>query len=467
MCWEVLNDEWVSHPTWASEDAVPSAAHKRNAYEEALHKTEEERHEYDYHIEANIRTIALLEPLNARIKEMDELEKAQWKLKPGLGGQSKSIYQRILKKIYGREQGLEVIAALHEAPAMAIPVVLNRLKQKDEEWKKAQREWNKVWREVDAKNFYKSLDHQGVVFKANDKKALAAKTLIAEVEALRQEQNQKQAAAGEATQLAGFERGQYKFSIEDVDCLQDALKLSFSYLDRMTLAAADRDRVESFIRAFVPMFFQFEASEYDATFGELASGASEEDGSEMGDNLSDAGSLPDEDDGRSSTTGRKTRGKNDLRTKLLRQVIEAGEKLGKRAESAALTPSESDNIALNGSSDVAMADTATVQDGVASAEDPVTEDEEVAASRVALQEGEKTWVLMDTAAGEPAVEQRKKTPRRHVFFGNNHYFCFFRMLQVSLNRIAWTALARLTSLPLHVDIVLALENVQRYCLQSL
>ena len=430
MCWEVLNDEWVSHPTWASEDAVPSAAHKRNAYEEALHKTEEERHEYDYHIEANIRTIALLEPLNARIKEMDELEKAQWKLKPGLGGQSKSIYQRILKKIYGREQGLEVIAALHEQPAMAIPVVLARLKQKDEEWKKAQREWNKVWREVDAKNFYKSLDHQGVVFKANDKKALAAKTLIAEVEALRQEQSQKQAAAGEATQLAGFERGQYKFSIEDIDCLQDALKLSFSYLDRMTLAAADRDRVESFIRAFIPTFFQFDPQEYDATFGELANGTSEEDGSELGDGMSDAGSLADDDDRSSTAGGRKGRGKGDLRTKLLRQVVEAGEKRGKRAGSATPAPPETSVEGDNVNGDVVMADGDASVDAAVVAEESVPEDEDVAASRAALQEGEKTWVNVEAAASEAETEPTKKTPRRHVFFGNNHYFCFFRMLQV-------------------------------------
>ena len=439
MCWEVLNDEWVSHPTWASEDAVPSAAHKRNAYEEALHKTEEERHEYDYHVEANIRTIALLEPLNARIKEMDEVEKAQWRLKPGLGGQSKSIYQRILKKIYGREQGLEVIAALHEQPAMAIPVVLARLKQKDEEWKKAQREWNKVWREVDAKNFYKSLDHQGVVFKAADKKALAVKTLLAEVEALRKEQTQKQAASGEPVALSGFERGQYKFAIEDIDCLQDALKLSFSYLDRMTLAAADRNRVEAFIRTFVPLFFQFDAEEYDPTFGELANGQGDED-SEMGDGMSDAGSLPDDDDGRSSATGRRGRGKADLRTKLLRQVVQSGERGGKRAGSATPAPSESGAGSENGGSDVAMGDTHTNGDAMSLSDEKIVEDEDVAASRSAMLEGERTWVAIDPTTQNPpapvdGADVLDKQPQRYTFFGNNHYFCFFRVLQVSRARL--------------------------------
>ncbi len=66
MCKSVLNDEWVSHPTWASED-TGFVAHRKNVYEEALHRSEEERHEYDFHIEAITRTIAMMEPTNAKI----------------------------------------------------------------------------------------------------------------------------------------------------------------------------------------------------------------------------------------------------------------------------------------------------------------------------------------------------------------------------------------------------------------
>ena len=31
---------------------------------------------------------------------------------------------------------------------VAVPVILKRLKQKDNEWRNARREWNKIWREV-------------------------------------------------------------------------------------------------------------------------------------------------------------------------------------------------------------------------------------------------------------------------------------------------------------------------------
>ena len=228
MCWEVLNDEWVSHPTWAAEDAAPFMAHKKNAYEEALHKSEEERHEYDYHIEANLRALALLEPVAAKIAMMDADERANFTLKNGLGGPSKSIYQRIIKKVYGKEMGPEVIKALHENPVVAVPIVHERLKAKDEEWKKAQREWNRVWREQDAKNFYKALDHQGVAFKNTDKKNLAPKSFIAEIEARKREATSLRLA------LKSVRPGpQFTFDFADLEVVKDVIKLLISYLDRV------------------------------------------------------------------------------------------------------------------------------------------------------------------------------------------------------------------------------------------
>lgn len=58
-----------------------------------MHAVEEERYEYDYYIEANLRTISLLEPIINRIQQMQPHEREAFCLKPGLGGQSKSIYQ--------------------------------------------------------------------------------------------------------------------------------------------------------------------------------------------------------------------------------------------------------------------------------------------------------------------------------------------------------------------------------------
>ncbi|KAH9477606.1 Transcriptional regulatory protein SIN3 [Psilocybe cubensis] len=266
MCRSVLNDEWVSHPTWTSEDSG-FISQRKNIYEEALHRSEEERHEYDFHIEAIVRTIAMLEPINNKIAQMNPDDRASFKLKPNLNGTWKAIHQRVIKKIYGREAGLDVIAAMQETPAAAIPVVLQRLKQKEEEWKRAQREWNKVWRDVDARNYAKSLDCQAVMWKVSDKKAITVKAFVNQVETAREEQHAKRAALIDP--LFARTRPRYQLSFEiDVDegILQDVVKLTFSYLDRTQgqLSAVERKRIENFMRVFVPLFFVIGSVEFNA-----------------------------------------------------------------------------------------------------------------------------------------------------------------------------------------------------------
>lgn len=155
LCNAVLNDEWASHPTWASEDSG-FIAHRKNVHEEGLHRIEEERHDYDYNIEACSRTIQLLEPLATQLRRLDDHAQRSFVLPAGLGGQSETIYKRIIMKLYGREKGAEVITTLHERPYQVIPVLLNRLKERLETWKMAQREWEKVWREQTQKMFWRS-----------------------------------------------------------------------------------------------------------------------------------------------------------------------------------------------------------------------------------------------------------------------------------------------------------------------
>jgi paired amphipathic helix protein Sin3a len=59
---EVLNDQWVCHPTWASEDGG-FIAHKKNQFEDALFRCEEERYEFDLNIEINRSVIQRLEAI--------------------------------------------------------------------------------------------------------------------------------------------------------------------------------------------------------------------------------------------------------------------------------------------------------------------------------------------------------------------------------------------------------------------
>ncbi|KAL8276936.1 hypothetical protein RQP46_010664 [Phenoliferia psychrophenolica] len=325
LCWDVLNDEWVSQPSWASDEGF--VAHRKNPYEEALHRSEEERHEYDYHIEANLRTIALLEPIATRIAIMEADERATFRLKPGLGNQSKSIYQRVIKKVYGKEQGGEVIQALHENPCVAVPIVLARLKQKDDEWKRALREWNRVWREVDAKNFWKSLDHQAISLKANDKRTLTAKSLVTEIETLKREQRQR----SQVSLMSGPSSSQLRYTIDDHGALADAVKLVFSFLDRTSaVTSADKDRLDSFLRSFLPRVFALSTADLglDGVPSSNAHGGHGDDDVDSAEGTSDAGfsTVEDATEASSLTSKRANGGPGgkkaaaDLRKKALKNV---------------------------------------------------------------------------------------------------------------------------------------------------
>lgn len=81
---EVLNDDWISHPVYLSETGF--VAHKKTQYEEAMYKCEEERYEFDLNIEANLDTIALLEPWLKKLDGMNIEEKAKFRLPRDLGG---------------------------------------------------------------------------------------------------------------------------------------------------------------------------------------------------------------------------------------------------------------------------------------------------------------------------------------------------------------------------------------------
>ncbi|KAJ3685975.1 hypothetical protein LUZ61_015139 [Rhynchospora tenuis] len=170
----VLNDVWVS-VTSGSEDY--SFKHMRkNQYEESLFRCEDDRFELDM----------LLESVNATTKRVEELlEKMQ-----DNSAKSESSIRieeyltplniRCIERLYG-DHGLDVMDVLRKNASLALPVILTRLKQKDEEWSRCRSDFNKVWAEIYAKNYHKSLDHRSFYFKQQDTKNLSTKALLAEI----------------------------------------------------------------------------------------------------------------------------------------------------------------------------------------------------------------------------------------------------------------------------------------------
>ncbi|KAF8274279.1 hypothetical protein EI94DRAFT_1768822 [Lactarius quietus] len=415
----VLNDEWVSHPTWASEEAG-FVAHKKNSFEEVIHRCEDERHEYQIQLEGLSRTIGILEPLATRLNEMPLGERALLRLRPDLGGQSRWIYMRTLKKVYGKDAGTEVYQALQEAPAVAVPVVLARLKQKNEEWRRAQREWSITWRQVDARNFYKSLDHTGINCKQNDKKAITTKAFVTEIDNVRTEQEvqerqqlqqkrPREKGAGHNRVRPACARGslgfQLSYSFADSGVLCDALKLVYSYLDhnQATYSLPERRSVERFLRAFMPVLCMLPPAAFNAACGPPEIGVDDDSGDEQ---------QPDDVSIRTNAAGGGGGGvgvhAGDLRKKLARAA--AHEKNG---------------------ADIGGSHVSTPADG-RDVHNPKGKEREKEERRGVVSQG--VWIREYLAEG--AIDIRDAPVSTRPFFSNTTFYTLLRLLQLLYSRLS-------------------------------
>ncbi|KAG1465816.1 hypothetical protein G6F46_000726 [Rhizopus delemar] len=394
LCWDVLNDTYISHPTWASED-TNSVASKKNQYEEALHRVEEERYDYDLNIEANLTTIALLEPIMKKISLMTADEKTSFKLSSDFGSSSKTVYQRILKKVYGAQKGLEIINLLHSNPAQTVPVVLKRLRQKDDEWKRAQREWNKIWREVESKNYWKSLDYQGITFKTTDRKTLATRSLVAEAEAVKL----------------------FNYEFQDASVFKDVSRLVYFFLGRQPVYNPDDcESMRRSMNMIIPMMFDLQDVEPSIMTVEDIIMEEADD-----DEFDDKSSVHSLDSLSASQQSKKPLGKRSSRRNrydrddgLLKNVLmrNTGRIQSSSDEEDADDEEEQEQIKRETS----------VEEQEQQQED--TEDEQ----NEKMEEDQKEET-------EKEVSSEPENQRMYHFFADNGFYCFFRLYQALYDRL--------------------------------
>ncbi|XP_053677519.1 uncharacterized protein LOC128727615 [Anopheles nili] len=256
LCRDVLNDTWVSFPTWAEDSTFVTS--RKTQYEEFIYRCEDERFELDVVIETNSATIRVLEGVQKKLTRMSQDEVSRFRLDDCLGGTSSTIHQRALRRIYG-DKATDIIQGLKKNPSVAVPVVLRRMKTKEEEWREAQKSFNKQWREQNEKYYLKSLDHQGINFKQTDIKALRSKSLFNEIETLfdevsymkRHEQNDDTTATPQAASGPHMTI-QYK----DKTILEDAANLLIHHVKRQTgIQKQEKGRIKHILRQFVPDLF--------------------------------------------------------------------------------------------------------------------------------------------------------------------------------------------------------------------
>ncbi|CAA2982104.1 paired amphipathic helix Sin3-like 2 isoform X1 [Olea europaea subsp. europaea] len=213
---QVLNDHWVS-VTSGSEDY--SFKHmRRNQYEESLFRCEDDRFELDMLLEsvssAAKRAEELLNSINDNADNPICIEE-----------HFTALNLRCIERLYG-DHGLDVMDILRKNPSLALPVILSRLKQKQEEWTKCRADFNKVWAEIYAKNHYKSLDHRSFYFKQQDLKNLGTKSLVAEIKEIKEKnENEDHVLLGIAAGNNFFVHPNLEFEYADADIHEDLYEI--------------------------------------------------------------------------------------------------------------------------------------------------------------------------------------------------------------------------------------------------
>lgn len=173
-----INGQWVSVP-YGSED-ISFRNFRKNAFEDALFKCEDERFELDMTtenasytlrlLESAIENSAMLSPEQIRNFQLPEKVFSKLRLRP-------------IQSIYS-EHAPKIIEMLKNNPIKSLPVVISRIKNKIEIWKKASKyDSERVWKEIVERNFYKSLDHRSFYFKQNEKKMTNPKSFLSDAKA--------------------------------------------------------------------------------------------------------------------------------------------------------------------------------------------------------------------------------------------------------------------------------------------
>ncbi|KAG2322315.1 hypothetical protein Bca4012_056906 [Brassica carinata] len=216
---QVLNDHWVS-VTSGSEDY--SFKHMRkNQYEESLFRCEDDRFELDMLLESVNSATNRVEELLAKINSNELKTDTPICIEDHLT----ALNIRCIERLYG-DHGLDVIDLLKKNAYLALPVILTRLKQKQEEWARCRSEFNKVWADIYTKNYHRSLDHRSFYFKQQDSKNLSTKALLAEIKEISEK---KRGEDGALLALAAGNRrticSNMSFDYPDPDLHEDLYQL--------------------------------------------------------------------------------------------------------------------------------------------------------------------------------------------------------------------------------------------------
>lgn len=130
---------------------------RHNAYEEELFRVEDERYEVDLAIERNAQAMRQIEPFAEEVQALREQEEKDGQPIGRLQYQLNrfamdTIHLNAIGRLYG-DKGDEVLQHLLQNPLIVLPIVYQRLKQKDNEWRVVKQELTERWNAADEANY--------------------------------------------------------------------------------------------------------------------------------------------------------------------------------------------------------------------------------------------------------------------------------------------------------------------------
>ncbi|CAF5216686.1 unnamed protein product, partial [Rotaria magnacalcarata] len=141
----------------------------------------------------------------------------------------------------------EIIDGLKRNPRVAVPIVLKRLKSKDEEWRESKKNFERFWKEQSEKYYLKSLDYMGINCKNSDGRIIRNRHLLNEIENIKEERDQQLTPNNNQPHLI--------YSYEDLSILDDAASLIIFLVKRqMTFAKEDKQNIKKIMYQFLPDF---------------------------------------------------------------------------------------------------------------------------------------------------------------------------------------------------------------------
>lgn len=176
----VLNDKWISYPSWSSEDSGTQAVKKSNL-EEFHFKTEEERYELDIMADSN-KTV--LEELSKTIRDFEASSteaKKNFQLDDCLNCTARATFIRTMTKVYPNNVH-SIIRAAQKNPGTGLATIYSNLLERDGAFYHFQHETNKAWRDALDKQLANHMTVLTSQQKGYDQKAFKWKPLINAIE---------------------------------------------------------------------------------------------------------------------------------------------------------------------------------------------------------------------------------------------------------------------------------------------